>query len=342
MRVSRGSIYRGLRSGLISVWVLFVLTAQGADTQRQQLSILAPLATRSLLLDAAISGEAIVAVGERGHVLRSVDQGNSWRQVAVPTRVTLTAVAFYPGGLGFAAGHDATILRTLDGGGSWQQVYHVPEEERPLLDTYILGPQHAIAVGAYGFYLESRDGGTSWDLHDLNATDLGESVLPGDGEELYPDDYHLNQFAVSGNGIWYMAAEAGIIYRSRDRGANWQRLPSPYAGSFMGILPLPEDRVLVFGLQGKLFFSNDGGEDWQQLDTGTQSTLTSALVLRDGRVLVTGYAGSVLTASRDLSKVQLTELEQRMGISAGIQLQNGDLIFFGSGGMQQMPLNELK
>jgi photosystem II stability/assembly factor-like uncharacterized protein len=341
MRVSRGSNYRGLRSGLISVGVLFVLAAQGADTQ-QQFSVLAPLATRSLLLDAAISGEAIVAVGERGHVLRSLDQGNSWRQVTVPTRVTLTAVAFHPGGLGFAVGHDATILRTLDGGDSWQQVYHEPEEERPLLDTYIIDPQHVIAVGAYGFYLESFDGGSRWDFRDLNATDFGESATPADGEEPYPDDYHLNQFAVSGNGSWYMAAEAGNIYRSRDRGASWLRLPSPYAGSFMGILPLPEDRVLVFGLQGKLFYSNDGGESWQHKDTGAQATLTSALVLRDGRVLVTGYAGSVLTARGDLAEIQLTGLEQRMGISAGIQLQSGDLLFFGSGGMMQIPLNDLK
>ncbi len=321
---------------------MIAITAQGAESEQPQSSVLAPLATRSLLLDAAISGEAIVAVGERGHVLRSVDQGNSWKQITVPTRATLTAVVFHPDGFGFAVGHDATILRTLDGGRSWQRVYHEPEQERPLLDTYILSPQHAIAVGAYGFYLESHDGGSNWDLRDLIATDFGESATPDDGEESYPDDYHLNHFAVSGNGSWYMAAEAGIIYRSRDRGANWLRLPSPYAGSFMGILPLPEDRVLVFGLQGKLFYSNDDGEGWQQKDTGAQATFTSALVLRDGRVLVTGYAGSVLTASRDLSEIRLTQLQRRMGISAAIQLPGGDLLFFGSGGMLRMPLNELQ
>lgn len=327
---------------LVVAGLLLAITVQGAGTEQPQSSVLAPLAARSLLLDAAISGEAIVAVGERGHVLRSIDQGNSWQQITVPTRATLTAVAFHPDGPGFAVGHDATILRTLDGGRSWQRVYHEPEQERPLLDTYILSPKHVVAVGAYGFFLESRDGGSSWDLHDLIATDFGQSATPDDGEEPYPDDYHLNQFAVSGNGGWYMAAEAGNIYRSRDKGANWLRLPSPYAGSFMGILPLPQDRVLVFGLQGKLFYSIDGGEGWQQVDTGAQATFTSALLLRDGRVLVTGYAGSVLTANRDLSEIRLTRLQRRMGISATLQLPGGDLLFFGSGGMLRMPLNNLK
>ena len=265
---------------LVVAGLLLAITVQGAGTEQPQSSVLAPLAARSLLLDAAISGEAIVAVGERGHVLRSIDKGNSWQQITVPTRATLTAVTFHPDGPGFAVGHDATILRTLDGGRSWQRVYHEPEQERPLLDTYILSPQHVVAVGAYGFFLESRDGGSSWDLHDLIATDFGQSATPDDGEEPYPDDYHLNQFCRIRQ--WRVVHGGGGRQHLSLPGQGCQLAAScrhPTPGSFMGILPLPQDRVLVFGLQGKLFYSNDGGEGWQQVDTGAQATFTSALLL---------------------------------------------------------------
>ena len=327
---------------LVAIWLSFALTAYSAEAPKPRSSVIAPLATRSLLLDVASSGEGIIVVGERGHILRSQDQGNSWRQITVPTRATLTAAAIHSDGLGFAVGHDATILRTLDGGTSWRPVYYAPEEERPLLDVYIIDPQHIIAVGAYGLYLESLDRGSSWVVRGLIARDYGENRAPESGEEPHPDEFHLNQFSVSDTGRWYIAAEAGNLYRSDDRGVSWIRLPPPYEGSFMGVLPMAGERVVVFGLQGKLYVSADGGESWRQMETGTQATLTNALVLQDGHVLVAGYSGSILTARQDLSEFRLTRLRQRGGISASIQLQSGELMFFGSGGMLEMPLSELK
>ena len=45
-----------------------------------------PLANSSLLLDLALAGNRLVAVGERGHVLLSDDRGATWRQAkSVPT-----------------------------------------------------------------------------------------------------------------------------------------------------------------------------------------------------------------------------------------------------------------
>src|SRR5688500_13031183 len=71
----------------------------------------APLAAASLLLDLAVAGERLVAVGERGHVLLSDDRGSSWRQAkSVPTRIMLTAVFFIDAQYGWAVGHDETIL----------------------------------------------------------------------------------------------------------------------------------------------------------------------------------------------------------------------------------------
>jgi photosystem II stability/assembly factor-like uncharacterized protein len=330
-----------LRSALAAAGLWYALTCPPSFAQQLEFSVLAPLAARALLLDANPAGDAIIAVGERGHVLRSEDQGVTWRQIQVPTRAMLTAVAFHAGGLGVAVGHDATILRTRDGGRTWERAHFEPEEQRPLLDVRFLDAENVVAVGAYGYFLQSGDGGGTWTPRDLIAMPFGADDDPADEAENYPEDFHFNHFSVSDGGKWYLAAEAGNIYRSDDRGETWLRLPSPYEGSFMGLLPLNRERLLVFGLQGKLFLSEDAGLNWREIETGTRATLSSARVLRDGRILVVGYSGSVLTADAKMSAIRLTQLEERMGISSALQLERGDLVLFGTGGMLRVPLTKL-
>ena len=79
-------------------------------------SVHARLATSSLLLDAQRVEQALVAVGEWGHVLISEDNGDNWHQATVPTQAILTGVHFVDRQHGWAVGHDQVILRTLDGG----------------------------------------------------------------------------------------------------------------------------------------------------------------------------------------------------------------------------------
>ncbi len=77
-----------------------------------------PLAAQSLLLDVARSGGHFVAVGARGDVLLS-DDGRAWRQSAVPTRTTFTAVAAVDAQV-WAVGHEGVIAHSADGGEHWE------------------------------------------------------------------------------------------------------------------------------------------------------------------------------------------------------------------------------
>ena len=89
------------------------------------------------------------------------------------------------------------------------------------------------------------------------------TAKPRPNEDDLPPDYHLNRIVGVGNRL-YVAAEGGQLYRSDDRGASWRALPSPYEGSFFGLVPIRGEGLLAFGLRGHLYRSADAGETWTQ------------------------------------------------------------------------------
>ncbi len=300
--------------------LLALVPVTHAGPSGNEFSRLAALAPHSLLLDTTQAGDRFVAVGERGHVLTApADDIGHWMQVTVPTRVMLTAVYFTDSQTGWTVGHDAVILRTRDGGNSWQTVHYAPEEERPLLDVWFQDRDNGFAIGAYGYFLRSSDGGDSW-----------QSVYISD------DDFHLNSVQRASNGKLYIAAEAGMAYRSDDDGFTWRTLESPYEGSFFGTLPLEGDSVLLFGLRGHLYRSDDAGETWRSIETGTEAMLTDARRLPDGRILVSGLAGTLLISHDGGDHFDLVQQANRLGISALIALDEQRIIAVGEGGIQTL------
>ncbi len=281
------------------------------------------LAQTSLLTDAAQANGLMVAVGERGHILYSRDQGASWQQGRVPSRVLLTGVHLHNASLGWAVGHDATILRTQDGGISWQQVYSNTEHSAPLLDIWFADENYGLAVGGYGLLLETHDGGDSWQQRRLNAE----------------DDYHLNQIRHLGGRQLLIAAEAGLLYRSNDLGTRWQRQETSYHGSWFGSLRLQPGLWLLYGLRGHVFSSHNQGEAWQPLPTSAQAMLTSGLRLQGGDCVLAGLNGElVLDRGCDAQQLIFYRLSSRQHVNALLENAHGQLLLFGSNGVTHFEL----
>jgi len=80
---------------VLSVLTFSAAPVLAADTAAATVySIESAKAVESLLLDVAHAGARLVAVGDRGHILYSDDDGASWAQAKVPTRQMLTSVFF--------------------------------------------------------------------------------------------------------------------------------------------------------------------------------------------------------------------------------------------------------
>ncbi len=321
--------------------------AQVADDASSRPSIIAPLAVKSLLLDLAWAGERAVAVGERGHVLYSNDQGRSWTQVVVPASANLTAVHFVDDQHGWAVGHDEVILRTEDGGLTWDRTHYNPEAKRPLLDVWFADAERGLAVGAYGAVYSSADGGRTWTDVQFDPVPLGGTKQDYDPDDFSAEvdmgfDFHLNAIVRGPGTVLYLAAEAGRLFRSDDDGTTWRELPSPYDGSFYGILPLDGDALLAFGLRGNVFRSEDGGESWSPIETGTVALLDSAVRPAPEVVVIAGLTGIMLVSTDGGRTFIRTQQEDRKGLSSLLWVGDGEVIVAGDGGVRRLSVPGLR
>jgi photosystem II stability/assembly factor-like uncharacterized protein len=304
----------------------------------------APLAARSLLLDIARAGSRFVAVGERGHVLTSDNRGQTWQQAeGVPTQTLLTAVCFSDELHGVAVGHDEIALITSDAGTSWQRTHYAPEAQQPLLDVMCNGSD-VIAVGAYGVYMASSDRGATWTRTRFEAQQASPPANTPPPTDEYADealngDFHLNRIVAASGSRLYIAAEAGHLYRSDDAGKTWRELPSPYEGSFFGILPLEGESLLAYGLRGNLFRSDDGGQSWQRVELdGVEAMLNDAVRLPREGIAVVGLSGAVLLSQDDGRTFTLRQQADRKGLSALLPLGATELITVGEAGVKAIPI----
>jgi photosystem II stability/assembly factor-like uncharacterized protein len=347
-RLARLARLAGIAAGAVAVVAAAVALAQGAPTPSAPVidpGVLpaepAPLAQKSLLLDLAHAGSRFVAVGERGHVLTSDNRGQSWSQsAAVPSQEMLTAVCFSDEKHGVAVGHDEIALVTADAGNTWQRTHYAPDARQPLLDVLCNGSD-VIAVGAYGAYFTSNDRGATWAERKFEAQPV--AAAKPKSEDRYADDgiggdFHLNRIVGASGSRLYIAAEAGHLYRSDDAGNTWKELPSPYEGSFFGILPLDGDSLLAYGLRGHLYRSDDGGQNWRKIEVGADAMLNDARRLPQNGVAIVGLSGTVLVSKDGGETFVLHQQADRRGLSAVLAVGVTELVTVGEGGVKSIPV----
>lgn len=295
---------------LVGCWLAGVACAAPvADAlDRPALSVREP--AHNVLLGAARCDKRLFAVGERGIVVTSDDDGRSWRQAKVPVSVTLTAVRCVDAQNAWAVGHGGVVLASQDGGLSWdrkldgrraaqlaldtakasgdesarQEAQRLVAQgpDKPFLDLHFFNAKQGLVVGAYGLAFATEDGGTSWQpwMH----------RLPN------PDGAHLYTLRVRGDAI-VIAGELGLVLQSRDAGRSFQRLELPYKGSYFTAELRGDQEIVLAGLRGNVWRSLDGGAAWAQVASPVPVSITASTVTSDGRLLLANQAGGILELS---------------------------------------------
>lgn len=359
---------------LLWLVVALMLSSTSVMAQNDLLKLPAIKSSRavgSMLLDVTRAGDRLVAVGDRGHVLLSDDNGQSWRQGAVPVSVTLTAVHFPTPTHGWAVGHDGVVLNTVDGGENWsvkfdgdranqlmlkhfEKLVAAKETELALADDedkeelsfeledlgyFLSDAQYGVEDGAWKPFLDlwfsDENSGFIVGAYGLmfRTTDGGESWLPWGDRLDNPEGLHLNAITTCGSGL-FIAGEMGIVYRSTDGGNQWDTLESPYEGSFFAVSGNDAgDLIFAMGLRGNAIQSGDGGDSWQHIASPMPAPLLGASFLSNGRLVIA--SATLLIASTDGQKLTAAKVKPSL-YSAVTEAADGGIVLVGISGVHRV------
>jgi photosystem II stability/assembly factor-like uncharacterized protein len=313
---------------------------------------ISPLATRSLLQAVTSSGDRVIAVGQRGHIVVSVDGGATWKQAPVPVSSDLTAVYFVDDKNGWAVGHDGVILHTNDGGDTWslqltgikanellvagmeRAVAAEPPSERakkllaeakryqdqgpdkPFLDVWFSDAQNGYAVGAYNLIFRTADGGKTWE--------------PWFDRTENPKFFNLYAIRPVG-GALFIAGEGGLVLKLDAAAQRFRAVATPYEGSFFGVADAGA-AAIVFGLRGNVYGSADGGGTWTKIDAGLPAAVVAATRSAGGALLLADAGGRVSASTDGGRTFARVALKQAMPVTGLVDLGGGRLVLVGPRG----------
>lgn len=351
MASERMAFVRKLMSGVLIAGAFFAgtVTAEFKDVLDTP-ALMTHLATQRPLNAVVATSSRLIAVGQRGHIVYSDDAGNTWKQAAVPVRSDLTSVFFSSDRSGWAVGHEGVVLHTADGGQNWSlqldgnraaelvKTYYGAKArqgdrqaqallqdiegefsggpDKPFLDVWFSSDTEGFVVGAFGMIFRTDDGGRNW--------------LPWFERIDNPKRLHIYSIRGQGGRV-YAVGEQGLFTRLEGGSQHFEAVPSPYSGSFFGVLPTDEG-ALVFGMRGNAFRMQEKALNWQKLGTCVVGGLTGAARLGDDQVALVSTAGDVLVGKVPIG--QFERLKTRSMLFAGVAFvpMTKSLVLVGSGG----------
>lgn len=279
-------------------------------------AIKSALASKSPANALTMAGKRIVAVGHRGHILYSDDQGKSWIQASVPVSTDLTAVTFATPEKGWAVGHGGVILATTDGGANWTRqldgrglgklllaaeapkglAANVAEQRladlqrlaaeganNPFLGVFFENENTGYVFGTFNLILKTSDGGKSW------ASWFDRTENPN----------LMTLFAMAAvDGELFLVGEQGLVLKFDRQAGRFHALAIPYKGTFFGVTG-KAGVVIAYGLRGNVYRSSDKGATWSKIEVGLKDGVTGSDITPDGRVVLASQVGQLVVSSDD-------------------------------------------
>ncbi|HWY23602.1 MAG TPA: YCF48-related protein [Nevskia sp.] len=217
-----------------------------------------------------------LAVGHDDWIVRSEDNGQTWKEVSFnkdqDQAGPLFGVAGPYNGKVFAFGAFGTLMASSDLGKTWE-----PRKSDALGDKHLYGMLDGgnalLLVGEQGQMLKSTDGGDSW--------------------QALPPVYKGSFFGALqlADKSWMAYGMRGHVFVSKDSGASWKEGVTPAPLSMFGGAVGADGKVYLAGAQRTVLVSSDNGAHFSIYAQGERQTFAALLPISGTELLVAGEPG---------------------------------------------------
>jgi photosystem II stability/assembly factor-like uncharacterized protein len=299
-------------------WLLLALLISGCeaplDLTLVEREIKKPIYRFDQLKAAASNHRRIIAVGDYGTVLTSLDKGETWQRTQLSTKSSLMAVASCEDG-SFAAIDTLRKVWISDAKGSEWQATQLETMESPMAVT--CDPRGRFWITAsFSTLIHSDENQSNWQevsqQEDMQFTaiqwlDRDNGVVTGEFGSLYfthdggeswergndiPNEFYPMAAWFRSLDEGWVAGLSGTILHTKDRGESWQRQASVSKAPIYNLIP-QGDRLYATGDNGTLLQLQ--GDRWERVPDAPRlfSYLITAIPQGDERLLVMGGRGTI-------------------------------------------------
>lgn len=227
-----------------------------------------------------------IICGASGELLKTVDGGQNWRQVASPSDMSFSSVFMYDVKNIFLARRGFYKTTT---GGDFQEVGGMSEYNGAIMGIYFTSP-------SVGFMLKesvvakTTDGGNTW--------------VP-----LFNENPYVKQLQFVSSKVAYVfggttrdGASGGVLYATTDGGNTWKNM-NLQTSEIMAAHFIDDKRGFITDFERYVSETKDGGKTWVRVgrlpEPRFPGNASSILYANDKQLFVTNFAGQLLKSENN-------------------------------------------
>lgn len=222
-------------------------------------------------------GGKMIAVGDRGTILRLNLASQNWSMLKTGYSEAFFSVKFISDNKGFICGSKGLILESQDGGMTWEK--HSSNTAENLFSIDFADERTGFIVGWNGTILKTIDAGNTW--HKINV-----------GQKTYfKNVIFVNQF------LGFIVGGNGLILRTEDGGSHWEKVNVSSNSGFYKIYFENNENGMILSNRGEIFKTVDAGKNWKMQSVGKPVSLNDIQKLSTGKYIVVGKSGSIFNST---------------------------------------------
>lgn len=227
-------------------------------------------------------------VGNGGKIIRSEDDGVTWKIQETPSDLNLMSIAAWDKNDAVAVGNMGIVLVTRDGGQTWEK-RDIPLSnvaDKLIRVRIIPGTDKAIAVGIMGKVLLTENRGDTWEqqyfYYDWSFFEERFNDIAGGVQRVNQDvirryrferDITLQDIAILGECEWMVVGEFGNAIHTKDCGYNWREIRPAY-DTINSVKFRDRDHGVAVGGSATILVTEDGGNNWEQMEPKGDAVVT--------------------------------------------------------------------